>query len=67
LRISIADVPRRISVAPAVLIIAGVSFVVHVLVGTNYGYFRGELYLVAMSHHPDFGYVDVRPWSPGSR
>jgi Dolichyl-phosphate-mannose-protein mannosyltransferase len=64
LRISIADFPRRISVAPAVLIIAGISFVAHVLVGTNYGYFRDELYLVAMSHHPGFGYVDVPPLVP---
>jgi hypothetical protein len=47
-----------------VLIIAGLSFVAHVLVGTNYGYLRDELYLVAMSHHPDFGYVDVRDNEP---
>jgi hypothetical protein len=64
LRISIADFPRHISVAPAVLIITGISFVAHVLVGTNYGYFRDELYLVAMSHHPGFGYVDLPPLVP---
>ena len=34
------------------------------MVGNNYGYFRDELYLVAMSHHPAFGYVDVPPLVP---
>jgi 4-amino-4-deoxy-L-arabinose transferase-like glycosyltransferase len=34
------------------------------VVGNNYGYFRDELYLVAMSHHPAFGYVDVPPLVP---
>jgi hypothetical protein len=63
-QVSIADSFRRISLAPAVLIIAGISFVAHVLVGNNYGYFRDELYLVAMSHHPAFGYVDVPPLVP---
>jgi hypothetical protein len=49
---------------PAVLIIAGLSFVAHVLVGNNYGYFRDELYVLAMSQHPTFGYVDVPPLVP---
>jgi hypothetical protein len=47
-----------------VLVIAGVSLVAHVLVGANYGYFRDELYLLAMSQHPAFGYVDVPPLLP---
>ena len=55
---------RRLALAPAVLIIAGISFLVHVLVGTRYGYFRDELYVLAMSHHPDLGYVDVPPLVP---
>jgi hypothetical protein len=55
---------RRINLASAVLIIAGVSFLAHVLVGNNYGYFRDELYLTAMSQHPAFGYVDVPPLVP---
>ena len=50
--------------APAVLIIAGISFLAHVLVGNNYGYFRDELYVMAMSQHPAFGYVDVPPLVP---
>jgi len=55
---------RRLDLAPAVLIIAGISFVAHVLVGDNYGYFRDELYVLAMSQHPAFGYVDVPPLVP---
>jgi hypothetical protein len=47
-----------------VLIIAGISFLAHVLVGGNYGYFRDELYIMAMSQHPAFGYVDVPPLVP---
>ncbi len=64
LRVSIANVYRRANLAPAVLIIAGVSFLAHVLVGNNYGYFRDELYVMAMSQHPAFGYVDVPPLVP---
>ena len=64
LRAGITTLYRRADLAPAVLIIAGISFVAHVLVGNNYGYFRDELYVLAMSHHPDFGYVDVPPLVP---
>src|SRR5438477_13134091 len=53
-RTGIATLYRRAGLAPAVLIIAGLSFVAHVLVGNNYGYFRDELYVLAMSHHPAF-------------
>lgn len=60
----ISKLVQRADLAPAVLIIAGVSFLVHVVVGTNYGYFRDELYVMAMSQHPDFGYVDVPPLVP---
>ncbi|HEX8036401.1 MAG TPA: hypothetical protein VF510_21265, partial [Ktedonobacterales bacterium] len=59
-----SDQLRRIDLAPAVLIIAGISFLAHILVGNNYGYFRDELYVMAMSQHPDFGYVDVPPLLP---
>jgi 4-amino-4-deoxy-L-arabinose transferase-like glycosyltransferase len=55
---------RRADLAPAVLIVAFISFLAHVLVGANYGYFRDELYVLAMSHHPAFGYVDVPPLVP---
>lgn len=64
LRNGINALYRRLDLAPAVLIIAGISFLVHVLVGNNYGYFRDELYMMAMSHHPAFGYVDVPPLVP---
>ncbi|HEY7973794.1 MAG TPA: glycosyltransferase family 39 protein [Ktedonobacterales bacterium] len=64
LRVGVTGLYRRADLAPAVLIIAGVSFLAHVLVGNNYGYFRDELYVMAMSHHPAFGYVDVPPLVP---
>ncbi|MBV9258939.1 MAG: hypothetical protein JO215_13075, partial [Ktedonobacteraceae bacterium] len=63
-RVGIINLFRRFNLAPAVLIIAGISFLAHILVGNNYGYFRDELYMLAMSHHPTFGYVDVPPLVP---
>src|SRR5262249_8780043 len=64
LRTGITTFYRRANLAPAVLIVAFISFVAHVLVGNNYGYFRDELYVLAMSQHPAFGYVDVPPLVP---
>ena len=64
LRAGITNLWSRADLAPAVLIIAFISFLAHVLVGDNYGYFRDELYVLAMSHHPAFGYVDVPPLVP---
>ncbi len=64
LRADITTLLRRADLALAVLIIAGISFLTHVLVGDNYGYFRDELYVLAMSQHPAFGYVDVPPLVP---
>ena len=64
LRAGITTLYRRLDLAPAVLIIAGISFLVHVIFGNNYGYFRDELYMLAMSQHPAFGYVDVPPLVP---
>jgi len=64
LRARITNLLRRADLAPAVLLIAAISFVAHVLVGSNYGYFRDELYVLAMSQHPAFGYVDVPPLVP---
>lgn len=64
LRAGITTLFRRADLAPSVLIIAGLSFLAHVLFGNNYGYFRDELYVLAMSYHPAFGYVDVPPLVP---
>lgn len=64
LRASITNLFRRLGIAPVVLIIAGISFLAHVVVGNNYGYFRDELYVLAMGQHPAFGYVDVPPLVP---
>jgi len=64
LRAGITNLYRRTDLAPAVLIIAGVSFLAHILIGDNYGYFRDELYVMAMSQHLAFGYVDVPPLVP---
>jgi hypothetical protein len=63
-RAALRGVFRRLDLARSVLIIAGISFVVHVLIGNNYGYFRDELYVMAMSQHPALGYVDVPPLVP---
>ncbi|MGI9061714.1 MAG: glycosyltransferase family 39 protein [Ktedonobacteraceae bacterium] len=38
--------------------LAGVSFVAHMLVASNYGYFRDELYYIADGRHLQAGYVD---------
>jgi 4-amino-4-deoxy-L-arabinose transferase-like glycosyltransferase len=38
--------------------LAGVSFLAHMLVAGNYGYFRDELYYIADGHHLQAGYVD---------
>jgi hypothetical protein len=38
--------------------LAGVSFVAHMLVAGNYGYFRDELYYIADGWHLQAGYVD---------
>jgi hypothetical protein len=40
------------------LMIALASFVVHMLVSGNYGYFRDELYYMAAGRHLAFGYVE---------
>jgi hypothetical protein len=64
LRAGIAGLYRRVDLAPSVLVIAGISVVVHLLFANNYGYFRDELYFMAMSQHPAFGYVDVPPVVP---
>jgi Dolichyl-phosphate-mannose-protein mannosyltransferase len=39
-------------------VLAAVSFVAHMLVAGNYGYFRDELYYIADGRHLQAGYVD---------
>jgi len=52
-------VPAFDAVAATVLgALAGVSFVAHMLVAGNYGYFRDELYYIADGRHLQPGYVD---------
>ncbi len=45
------------------VLIAFFVIIAHVLVIRQYGYFRDELYYIACSDHPDFGYVDQPPFS----
>src|SRR5437870_5086083 len=42
----------------ALVALAGASFVAHMLVAANYGYFRDELYYIADGQHLQAGYVD---------
>ena len=43
--------------------IAFIGFAIHVALGTNYGYFRDELYyIVSGSQHLSFGYIDFPPF-----
>ena len=59
LRAGITTLYRRADLAPAVLIIAGISFLAHVLVGNNYGYFGVTTFFPAKSA--------VREISPAER
>ncbi len=54
-----APVPTIDRPATGLLVaLAGVSFVAHMLVAGNYGYFRDELYYIADGRHLQAGYVD---------
>jgi hypothetical protein len=54
-----SDLPPSSSSSFGLLVIlAGVSFVAHMLVAGNYGYFRDELYYIADGQHLQAGYVD---------
>ncbi|HZY61343.1 MAG TPA: glycosyltransferase family 39 protein [Edaphobacter sp.] len=44
-----------------VLCVAAVRLVLYFIAGTNYGYFRDELYYLACGEHPAWGYVDQPP------
>jgi 4-amino-4-deoxy-L-arabinose transferase-like glycosyltransferase len=57
--LSRAPLPAREQPATGLLVaLAGVSFIAHMLVAGNYGYFRDELYYIADGHHLQAGYVD---------
>lgn len=54
-----APVPPLDKPATGLLVtLASLSFVAHMLVAGNYGYFRDELYYIADGHHLQLGYVD---------
>ncbi len=44
-----------------VLALAGTKFLIHALLSARYGYFRDELYYIALAHHLAPGYVDCAP------
>lgn len=48
---------------PAILIVAAITFLVHLLCIRGYGYFRDELYYLACAARFDWGYVDHPPLS----
>lgn len=43
---------------------AAVAVAAQVALAGRYGYFRDELYYLALSHHLDWGFVDLAPLSP---
>jgi hypothetical protein len=49
--------------APAWLL-AATAVVLQMATNGRYGYFRDELYYLALSHHLAWGYVDLAPLSP---
>jgi hypothetical protein len=51
-KVAVADATKLL------VALAGVSFVAHMLVAGNYGYFRDELYYIADGRHLQAGYVD---------
>ena len=45
-------------------LVAAVAFALQMATNGRYGYFRDELYYLALSHHLDLGYVDLAPMAP---
>ena len=50
------------SATALLLYIALASFVAHMIVAGNYGYFRDELYYIDAGRHFQTGYVDFPPF-----
>jgi hypothetical protein len=44
--------------------VAAVAFALQMATNGRYGYFRDELYYLALSHHLAWGYVDLAPMAP---
>jgi len=45
-------------------LLAAAAVLVQMATNGRYGYFRDELYYLALSHHLDWGYVDLAPLAP---
>src|SRR5580658_10785359 len=45
-------------------LLAAVAVALQMATNGRYGYFRDELYYLALSHHLDWGYVDLAPMAP---
>src|SRR6202167_6282398 len=45
-------------------LLAGAGGALQMATNGRYGYFRDELYYLALSHHLDWGYVDLAPMAP---
>ncbi len=45
-------------------VLAAIAVLLQMATNGRYGYFRDELYYLALSHHLDWGYVDLAPLSP---
>jgi hypothetical protein len=45
-------------------LLAAVAMALELATNGRYGYFRDELYYLALSHHLDWGYVDLAPMGP---
>src|SRR5208283_4991892 len=43
---------------------AAAAVTLQIATNGRYGYFRDELYYLALSHHLDWGYVDLAPLAP---
>src|ERR1700722_11357267 len=63
----VEHLPRKSVVAPLasgtalVLYLAFARIILFLVAGSNYGYFRDELYYLACGEHPAWGYVDQPP------